>query len=82
MANPPGDILPAAFCFFTDRGRSASSLAKIFLAGSGSCDAGRPRLLPNIRCRVFADRERHRRISVLVAGRPNFPVNPLFFARE
>jgi hypothetical protein len=35
------------------KGRSASSLAKILLAVSGSCDAGRAALLPNLRGRVL-----------------------------
>ena len=45
------------------------------MAGSGSCDAGRPRLLPNIRCRVFADRERLCRISALVDAPPKFSLS-------
>jgi hypothetical protein len=53
--------------------RDASSLAKIFLAVSGSCDAGWTALFPNFRGCVFADRERLYRIFALVTPLPATP---------
>jgi hypothetical protein len=50
----------------TTGARNASTLAEIFLAVSGSCDAGRPALFPDLCGRVFADRERLYRISALI----------------
>jgi DNA-directed RNA polymerase subunit RPC12/RpoP len=46
--------------------RDASSFAEIFLAVSGSCDAGRTALFPDLCGRVFADRERLYRIFALI----------------
>jgi hypothetical protein len=46
--------------------RDASSFAEIFSAVSGSCDAGRTALFPDLCGRVFADRERLYRIFALI----------------
>ena len=71
IAKPSGDHTPLVFgSHKTLEGLSASSLAKIRLAGSGSCDAGRAAFLLNFRGRVFANRERLYRISALVDARP------------